>query len=136
VVDSRSDPDTALAAAMQLWDRGYRIFIVSPSAEVERLQPWAAANDALVVSHSSTSPPLSVADNSVFRLVPTDAEQAKALTALLVYEGILGVVPVYRNDIYGRSLTELLTEEFTQMHGLVSRPIVYEPQHSDWPKVA
>lgn len=39
VVDSRSDPDTALAAAMRLWDRGYRIFIASSSAEVERLQP-------------------------------------------------------------------------------------------------
>src|SRR5690606_8839815 len=63
-------------------------------------------------------------------------EQAKALADLLVYEGIYGVVPVYRNDIYGSELTKLFTEEFESYYGLVTEPITYQPKETDWEHVS
>nr|WP_186324872.1 ABC transporter substrate-binding protein [Paenibacillus bovis] len=135
VEDSESDPEVVLSKAKKLWSEGHKIFIVGSSAEVEQLQPWASEKGAIVISYSSTSPALGIAGDSVYRMVPDDTEQAKALAELLVYEGIYGVVPVYRNDIYGSELTKLFTEEFESYYGLLTEPITYQPKETDWEHV-
>lgn len=135
VEDSQSDPEVALIKAEQLWEEGYEIFIAGSSAEIEKLQPWAADCGAIVISYSSTSPTLGSEDDGVFRMVPDDTQQAKALSSLLEYEGIFGIVPVYRDDVYGRELTKLLIEEFTLLNGTISEPVIYQTQETDWDNV-
>src|SRR5690625_4327125 len=125
VEDSQSDPEVALDKAKQLWEEGHEIFIVGSSAEVEKLQPWATEHGAIVISYSSTSPALGIEGDGIYRMVPDDTQQAKALASLLEYEGIYGIVPVFRNDIYGSELTKLLTEEFVSLHGTVTDPVTY-----------
>ncbi|WP_195892122.1 ABC transporter substrate-binding protein [Bacillus niameyensis] len=132
VEDSQSDPEVALSKAKKLWKEGHEIFIVGSSAEVESIQPWASKKGAIVISYSSTSPALRIEGDSVFRMVPDDTEQAKALADLLEYEGIYGIVPVYRNDIYGSELTKHFTEEFESLHGTVTEPVTYQPKETDW----
>ncbi|MHA0856811.1 ABC transporter substrate-binding protein [Paenibacillus sp. CMAA1364] len=136
VEDSQSDPVVVLRKAQKLWEKGYNIFIVGSSNEVQSLQSWAEQCGAIVISYSSTSPALSVADDGIFRMVPNDIEQAKALASLLEYEGVNGIIPVYRNDIYGRQLTKLVAEEFTQMHGVVGEAIAYDSQQANWADVS
>lgn len=132
VADSESDPEVVLEKAKQLWEEGYKIFIAGSSAEIEKLRPWATEKGAIVISYSSTSPTLSMKDDNVFRMVPDDKEQAKALANLLASEDIYGIVPVYRDDIYGQELTKLLTEEFQALYGIVSEPIVYGTEETNW----
>lgn len=135
VEDSESDPDEALKKAKKLWKKGYKIFIANSSAEVEKLMPWAKENGAIVFSASSTSPSLGVAGDGVFRMVPDDTQQAAALASLLEFEGIYGIVPIYRDDVYGRELVDLLTKEFKNVQGLVSDPIKYQTKETKWDEV-
>ncbi|MFS0725514.1 ABC transporter substrate-binding protein [Paenibacillus sp. 1P07SE] len=132
VVDSQSDPAVALQKAEQLAEEGVRVFIAGSSAEVEALQPWAAGQDVVIVSYSSTSPSLGIADDGIFRMVADDTHQAQALAELLAHEGVYGIVPVYRNDTYGRELTDLITQEFEGLFGMTAAPVVYEPDTTDW----
>ncbi|WP_075981761.1 ABC transporter substrate-binding protein [Bacillus massilinigeriensis] len=135
VEDGQSDPKMALEKAKQLWEEGYKIFIAGSSAEIEKLQPWATDNGAIVISYSSTSPSLGMVGDGVFRMVPDDTQQAKALASLLEYEGIYGIVPILRDDVYGRELTKLLSKEFKSLQGIVSEPVKYQPQETDWDHV-
>lgn len=136
VRDSGSNPETALESARKLYDEGIRIFVAGSSAEVELLKPWADENGSVIVSYNSTSPALAAAGDSVFRMVPDDSNQAKALAELLVKENIHGIVPVYRNDVYGQQLFKHLQEEFALYYGLTADAVVYEPDEDDWDKVA
>lgn len=135
IEDSESNPDTAVEKAQHLFEKGVQIFIAGSSNELERLQRWAEISGAIIISYSSTSPELSVEGDGVFRMVPSDLEQAKALASLLEYEGMYGIVPVYRNDIYGRELAKLVAEEFEQLYGVVSDAVKYEPNHTNWGEV-
>jgi|GEM_PF-693057 len=134
--DSGSDPATALSAAQKLYDEGVGIFIVGSSAEVERLKPWADEQGAIVISYSSTTPALAAADDSVFRMVPDDSNQAQALAAVLVEEGIYGFVPVFRDDVYGQQLYHYLQEEFATYYGITTDPVIYSSGEDDWDNVA
>ncbi|MCR2823603.1 ABC transporter substrate-binding protein [Lederbergia panacisoli] len=136
VEDSQSDPKVALSKAKKLWEEGHEIFIAGSSAEVESIQPWASEQGAIVISYSSTSPALRIEGDSVFRMVPDDTEQAKALAQLLEYEGIYGVVPVFRNDIYGSELTKFFTKEFESLYGTVTEPVTYQPKETNWELVS
>lgn len=132
VADSESDPEITLEKAQELLAEGFEIFITGSSAEVEKLQPWAAEHGVIVISYSSTSPALAIEGDGIFRMVPNDIQQAEALASLLEYEGIYGVVPVYRDDIYGREITELFSEKFKSLQGIVSEPVTYETQETNW----
>lgn len=136
IIDSHSDPTVALEQANRLWHDGVRIFIVGSSSEVESLQQWAHDKEVIIISYSSTSPTLGIAGDGIFRMVPNDLEQAKALAELLVFDGIYGIVPVYRNDIYGNQLVEHLIGEFTEQFGIVSAHVIYEPLETNWSDVS
>lgn len=135
VEDSQSDPKVALEKAKALWEEGYKIFIAGSSAELEKLNPWAKEQGAIIISYSSTSPALGVAGDNLFRMAPDDTQQAKALASLLEYEGIYGIVPIYRDDVYGKELTKLLKEEFISLQGKVAEPVMYQSEETDWDSV-
>lgn len=135
VADSGSDPDTVLRKARALHEQGVRIFIAGSSAEIEALREWSTEVEAVILSYSSTSPSLAVAGDNVFRMVPNDLQQAKAIAALLVSENIYGIVPVYRDDLYGRDLGRLVAVEFEDVHGMVAEAVVYAPDVEDWDEV-
>src|SRR5690606_27206370 len=89
-----------------------------------------------VISYSSTTPALAAADDSVFRMVPDDSNQAQALAAVLVEAGIYGFVPVFRDDVYGQQLYHYLQEEFATYYGITTDPVIYPSGEDDWDKVA
>lgn len=135
VEDTESDGDVALEKAKALWEEGYKIFVAGSSAELEKLTPWANEQGAIIISYSSTSPALSVVGDNLFRMVPDDTQQAKALANLLSFEGMYGIVPVYRDDVYGQELTKLLTDEIKELQGVIAEPVVYQPEANNWDEI-
>jgi branched-chain amino acid transport system substrate-binding protein len=76
VEDTATDPKTALDKVQALHGRGVKIFIgPMSSAEVSEVKSYADANGLLIISQSSTSPALSIPNDSILRFCPTDAAQ-------------------------------------------------------------
>lgn len=135
VEDSKSDPVEALAQAEKLHQEGTNLFIAGSSAEVAHLKEWSAANNTIVISYNSTAPSLSIEGDGIFRVNPNDIQQAQALATLLTNENIKHIVPVYRNDVYGVELSELLASSFQDQGGTFAEPVVYKPNTSDFAAV-
>ncbi len=105
--NSSSDAGKALAAIKTLHAKGIRA-VIGPmnSNEVSAVVDYANANGMMLVSPSSTAISLALPDN-LFRMVPNDANQAKALANLMQHRGITHVLPVYLDDAYGRGLEQI-----------------------------
>lgn len=64
----------------------------------------------------------------IFRLALNDTVQAKALARMIEYKVIIRIVPICRNDIYGRELCEALNQSF---NGTLERGVSYSPNAND-----
>ena len=100
--DTQSNPVVALEKVQSLNSKGIK-YALGPesSAETRNIMSYADSNDMIILSPSSTSPKLAVADN-IFRFVPDDTKQGKVVATLLEESGIKVVVPIYRGDVLGR----------------------------------
>ena len=127
--DTRSDPETALAMMKLLHEKGINFFIGPyTSAELEATKPYVDSTGITVASISSTAPSLAVPDR-IFRLSLNDTMQAQALAKMLESQGIVRIVPIYRNDTYGRELYESLNHSF---NGTVEGGVSYSPNASEF----
>ena len=127
------DRERTLAAVRELYDQGIRVFIgPETSAEVQAVDQLPFAREIVMISYSSTAPSLRVQSASLFRVVPDDTNQAQALAALLWRDGIRAIVPVWRDDIYGRDLARELRARFTTFGGSVADGILYPTTTTDF----
>ena len=127
--DTRSDPETALTMMKLLHKEGINLFIGPyTSAELEATKPYVDSTDITVASISSTAPSLAVPDR-IFRLDLNDTMQAQALAKMLESQGIVRIVPIYRNDTYGRELYEALNHSF---NGTVESGVSYSPNAKEF----
>jgi len=135
--DSEGRADKALAHAQDLHAEGVFLLIAGSSAEVQAIKPWSDANDAIVISYSSSAPTLAEENDSVFRMVPDDRQQAEVLAELIASLDVSAIIPVYRNDAYGRDMAALVAERFPQESpdGKVLEAVAYEPQTRDFAEV-
>ena len=117
-VDTESDPTKSLEKLMFLKENGI-MTVIGPatSAELEAVRDYANNNDILLISHSSTAPSLAVKDDNIFRFVPDDTHQAKAISRLMWNDGIRYVIPFWRNDVYGSELLNAVKTNFQSMGG-------------------
>jgi branched-chain amino acid transport system substrate-binding protein len=134
--DTATNADTALEKLKELDAEGIRI-VIGPgaSANVNAVREYANSNNILLVSTGSTSPTLTIAGDNVFRLVPDDNKQGTALAELIRSEGIDVLVPVWRNDVWGNGLKNVVTESFVEKGGTVLDGIRYEPESPGIPGV-
>ncbi len=132
IEDSATDPTTALAKLQALYAKGVRA-IVGPmtSAEVRNLKSYADGNKIVVFSHSSTAPDLAVPDY-VFRNVPHDLFQGKAIARLLMDYGIKYVYILYRNDAWGKGLADSTDARYKEIGGTVIGKAAYDPKKIDF----
>ena len=127
--DTKSDPLTALAKMRFLHERGIDFFIGPyTSAELDAVKPYVDSTGVTVVSISSTAPSLAVQDR-IFRPTLNDTMQAEALAEMLESQGIVRIVPLYRNDTYGRELYKALNHSF---NGTVGGGVSYSPNASEF----
>ncbi len=127
--DSETSPAITLEKIRVLNAKGINI-IIGPetSANVREVKDYADSNNMLLVSCCSTAPSLAIAGDSVYRLIPDDNNQGPALAKLLDHEGIEVMIPVYRNDVWGRGLSESTINSFEGRVGQVGEGIPYDPE--------
>ena len=126
--DTNFSPVAALEKIQSLNSRGIK-YALGPasSAEIRNIMSYADSNDMIILSPSSTSPKLAVADN-IFRFVPDETKQDKVVATLLADRGIKAVVPIYRGDLWGDGLFESIEESFIDMGIVVTEGIRYSPE--------
>jgi branched-chain amino acid transport system substrate-binding protein len=106
VYDSGGSAETADEALRDLDGQGIKA-VIGPmtSEEAVTMMEYADNHDMLLISPSSTASSLAKQDN-LFRLVPNDLNQARALAMLMKQDELLRVLPIYLDDVYGRDLAE------------------------------
>lgn len=107
--DTQLDPTIAANKARRLIDRGAQ-FLIGPqtSAEVAAVKPITDAAGVVLVSQGSTASSLSIPNDTVFRFVPDDTLESKAIAAAAVGLGIKAMVPVWRGDAGNQGLAASL----------------------------
>jgi branched-chain amino acid transport system substrate-binding protein len=88
-------------------DSGVRIIIgPATSAAVMSVKDYANQRGIILISPSSTSPALSIANDNLFRFVPDDKNQAEFISNKMWNDGIRIVIPMWRSDTFGNELVE------------------------------
>jgi branched-chain amino acid transport system substrate-binding protein len=110
VVDDQADPVITLNLIKQLHEEeGYNVFFgPNTSTSVKAVKQYADQEGILIISSSSTSSELAVANDNIYRFVPADNLMAKASSRLALYNQLDCVIPVSRNDLASLALTNSL----------------------------
>ncbi len=122
VHDTESDPTVSLEKLRLLAKEGIRVVIgPATSAELKATKDFAGKNNIILISPSSTAPSLAIEGDNVFRLVPDDSQQAKAISKIMWDQGIRLVIPFWRDDNYGRELMQEVRANFQASGGEFDR---------------
>jgi branched-chain amino acid transport system substrate-binding protein len=126
VGDSKTDPVESIHAIEKLAESGVKIIIgPATSAAVMSVKDYANQHDIILISPSSTSPALSIANDNLFRFVPDDKNQAKFIADKMWNDGIRVVIPIWRGDSFGNELVREMKMNFEKKGGLVMEGVEY-----------
>jgi ABC-type branched-subunit amino acid transport system substrate-binding protein len=128
VADSKTSPEESLTAIKKLYSDGAKV-IVGPatSTAVSAVLDFANEKNITLLSYASTSPKLSIAGDSLFRLVPDDKSQGKVIAEKMMDDGIRVFVPFWRTDIYGNELANATKFYFEKLGGKAEEGVNYIP---------
>ncbi|WP_186398615.1 ABC transporter substrate-binding protein [Stappia sp. P2PMeth1] len=137
VGDSACNPQNATDAATKAVNLEGVIAIVGPHCSGAVL---AAANSVTIpagvtiVTPSGTSPEItSLQDNdTVFRTVPSDDYQGRALARTLLERGTTKVAVAYLNNDYGKGLAEAFRAEFEEKGGEIAGFAAHEGERASY----
>lgn len=133
VEDSKTDPVETVHALKRLIDSDVRIVIgPATSAAVMSVKDYANQHDVILISPSSTSAALSIADDNLFRFVPDDRNQAEFISNKMWNDGIRVVIPMWRSDTFGNELVKGVKENFEKKGGLVMEGVEYHPHTGEF----
>lgn len=126
--DTKVEKEEALKDIQTLAAQGVKV-VLGPlaSSEVATVKGFADENEIVVISHSSTFPGLAVPDDFIFRFVPTDVFQGKALAKVALSLGAKKVAVIYRGDEWGEGLYNAFKENFEKAGGVV-KAVRFDPQ--------
>jgi branched-chain amino acid transport system substrate-binding protein len=102
--------------------------VVGPlnSGTAQYILTYANTNHIVLISPSSTSPTLAIANDYLFRTVPNDAAQGAADGRMLWDRGAKSVIIIERHDSYGDGLANATAAKFKQLGGTVIDTIPYD----------
>ena len=89
-------------------------------------------NDMLMWSTGSTSPLLAIADDSLFRMCPTDLVQAPAMSRMLESMGVEAVILIYRGDAWADGIVNIFVPEFEENGGVILEKIRYAGETTEF----
>jgi len=129
--DSATDSNTALAKLQSMASQGEKVFIGPEwSGAASKMLTYANSNHLVLISQSSTSTKLSnrsISTSYLFRLIPDDFAQGKALGRLEIQSGITQVFVIHRDDPYGNGLAASFEDRFKSLGGTVLGDVKYDP---------
>ncbi|RLI99102.1 MAG: branched-chain amino acid ABC transporter substrate-binding protein [Candidatus Aenigmatarchaeota archaeon] len=132
IEDTTINAEVALKKLQSLAAQGVK-FVIGPmaSSEVLSCKSFADSNKILIVSPSSTFPGLAVADDMVFRFVPTDIFQGKALARIIMDAGYKNLGIIYRKDAWGEGLMDAVKSNYEALGGNIASLVPYDPDAKD-----
>lgn len=109
--DTQTDPDQAQAMAQWLVEIARVPAILGPATSSGSIQVFnnvARGSGTLMISPSATSPAISNLDDDglMWRTVPSDAIQGRAIFEYLQTRGYQKIAMIYLNDAYGQGLLD------------------------------
>ncbi|RJP34148.1 MAG: hypothetical protein C4527_02560 [Candidatus Omnitrophota bacterium] len=112
VEDTQTDPNIALQKIEALHAQNIKV-VIGPmtSAEVLAVEEFIQHNQISLISPSSTAVSLAKKD-TIMRLTASDANQAKAIVALMQEYGITNVAVIHREDSYGNDFAAAFQAAF------------------------
>jgi len=133
VIDTKTDTAEALKQLKVLYNNGIRL-VIGPysSAEVAAIKPFADSHGILLVSPSSVAVSLAIPNDNVFRFVSSDVLQGKAMTKMLIEDKIKVIVPLVRDDVWGRDLLASTMKDFVAAGGKVHAPVMFLPKTTNF----
>ena len=133
IADTKTDTAEALKQLKLMYDKGLRL-ILGPytSAELSALKNFADTHDMLIVSPSSVAVSLAIPNDNVFRFVSNDAIQGAAMKTMLVEDSVKVIVPLVRDDVWGRDLLASTRSGYEASGGKVHPPLFYSPDVTDF----
>jgi branched-chain amino acid transport system substrate-binding protein len=134
--DTQTDSTVALQKITKVSNMGCQV-VVGPysSAEVRAVKGFCDYNRVVAISPSSVAISLAVAGDNVYRLVPDDRNQAKALSEMLKEDQIKYLVGLIRDDMWGRELYQATYELFTASGGHLNTAVFYSTNTTDFSTV-
>ena len=132
VADSACDGTAAATSAQSLVDAGVSA-IIGAACSGATLGAIAVAAPAGIpmVSYASTSPAVTNADDDglLFRVVPSDAQQAVALSHVVDQSGVSSPAVIYMTNDYGSGLADNFASATTQS---VCTQVGYDPAEGSY----
>ena len=118
--DTMTDLEVTLQRLEKLNEMGINI-VDGPALDygVEVLN-FANDNNMVLVSCCSSTPSLAIADDALFRLLPSQTKHGAAIAALMYDEGIRAVVPVGIDAPWATELLSATATEFEVLNGTVA----------------
>jgi branched-chain amino acid transport system substrate-binding protein len=126
--DSGTDPVKAAEAARKLIDvQGVKVIIGAyASSSTLAIAPIAEESKVVLISPASTSPQITGAGDYIFRVVPSDAYQGRALAEIALKLGFKTAATIAINNPYGIGIEETFKKVFEAGGGKVILTIRYE----------
>lgn len=132
VLDSGCDGTQAATSAQTLIDSGVSVIIgAACSGATLGAISVASAAGVPMVSYASTSPAVTTADDNghLFRVVPSDAQQAVALATVTASAGAANPAVLYMTNDYGAGLGDNFSGNWS---GSVCTEVGYDPSEGSY----
>ncbi len=136
VEDTKTDPEVALEKLKSLDEQGVEV-VIGPhsSSETSAVKEYADEKDILIISVGSTSPELSIVNDSIFRMVPDATHEGHALAKLMEDDDVEVIVPILRDDLWANGLFNATKQDFIDLGGEVTDEIRYDTSITDFSPV-
>jgi len=133
IENSETNPVIALEKLSSLHAKGINM-VVGPytSANLSHVKGYADSNNMLMLSHSSSAVPLSIPDDNVFRFATDDSIQGRIIAKMIYNEGITTLIPIWRGDVWGDGMSEIIFSEFENLGGSIVKGVRYNPDTSEF----
>ncbi len=113
IEDSQALGPVAFEKVTSLNSRGVDIILgMGFSSHLHQSASYVENHNMLIISHASQAANLEIDDN-MFRLVPSDSNQAPAVVAMIENAGIEVLVPFIRDDTWGNGMLNAVKEQYS-----------------------
>ncbi len=128
--DTATTGDGALAATQALAAKGIKVIISYLSLDIRATASFVNDKKIVEISYASTAPPLAITGDYIFRLVPTDLHQSRAIARIMWESGVSSAAVIYRGDAWGDGLFDAFKARWTELGGKLEA-IRYDPSAKD-----
>lgn len=130
--DYALDDTKALTDLQSFASSGVQV-VIGPlnSGSALHILSYANSNHIVLISPSSTSPALAIANDYLFRTVPNDAAQGLADARMMKDRAATAVIILHRDDTYGDGLSTATGNRFVALGGHVIDNITYDHTAAD-----